>query len=171
FIGYSSRDGSLWQKAQIQTTAIMEGKYEIPSTNEIQDVGMYVNEKSATDSMSRVEFQDFKIEQQVPAMFQDLTISKTNVGINEPVSISAKITNTGTVQGQVKAGLFIDGHEPFCRWIDLKPGESRVAFFELTPAEIQKALWYVVLPGYISGTHKITIGSAPPQKITIVPGK
>lgn len=167
FIGYSSRDGSLWQKAQIQTTAIMEGKYEIPFTNEIQEVGMYVNDQSATNSMSRVEFQDFKIEQRVPAMFQNLTISKTTIGINEPVSISATITNTGTVQGPVKVGLFIDGHEPFCRWIDLKPGESRVEFFKLTPAEIQKALWYVVLPGYISGTHEITIGSALPQMITI----
>ena len=167
FVGYSSRDGSLWQKAQIQTTAIMEGKYEIPFTNEIQDVGMYVNDKSATDSMSRVEFQDFKIEQRVPAMFQNLTISKTTVGINEPVSISATITNTGSVQGPVKAGLYIDGHEPFCRWIDLKPGESRVEFFELSPAEIQKALWYVVLPGYISGTHEITIGTAPSKTITV----
>ena len=167
FIGYSSRDGSLWQKAQIQTTAIMEGKYEIPFTNEIQDVGMYVNDVSATDSMSRAEFQDFKIEQRVPAVFQDLTISKTTVGINEPVSISATITNTGTFQGPVKAGLFIDGHEPFCRWIDLKPGESRVEYFELTPAEIQKALWYVVLPGYISGIHENTIGTAPSKTITV----
>ena len=167
FIGYSSRDGSLWQRAQIMTSAIMEGKYEIPFTNEIQDVGMYVNDVSATDSMSRAEFQDFKIEQRIPAKFQDLTISKTTVGIKESVSISTTITNTGTVQGPVKAGLYIDGYEPFCRWIDLKPGESRVEVFELTPAEIQKALWYVVLPGYISGTHEITIGSAPPQKITI----
>lgn len=35
-------------------------------------------------------------------------------------------------------------------------------------AEVQKALWYVVLPGYISGTHEITIGSAPPKQLTVI---
>ena len=171
FIGYSSRDGSLWEKAQIQQTAIMEGKYEIPFADNNQGVGIYANEQSATNILNRVEFQEFKIEQQVPAIFQDLKISKTTVGINERFSISTTVTNNGSVEGPVKAGLFIDGHEPFSRWIDLKPGESQVVFFETTPAEIQKALWYVVLPGFISGTHEITIGSAPLQKITIVESK
>ena len=120
FIGYSSRDGSLWEKAQIQQSAIMEGKYEIPFAAENQGIGIYANEQSASDVMSCVEFQDFKIEQQVLALFQDLKISKTTVGINEPVSISATITNKGSVQGPVKAGLFVDGHEPFTKWINLK---------------------------------------------------
>ncbi|MCK4466458.1 MAG: hypothetical protein KAU83_12175, partial [Bacteroidales bacterium] len=98
-------------------------------------------------------------------------ISKTTIGIDESFSISTTVTNNGSVQGPVKAGLFVDGNEPFTRWINLKPGESRVVFFKTTPAEIQKALWYVVLPGFISGTHEVTIGSAPPQKITIVESK
>ena len=171
FTGYSSRDGFLWQPTQIQPNSKLQGRYKIPFTDEIQNVGIYANDQSATNNMSRVEMQDFKIEQQVPALFQDLKISKTIIGVDESFSISTTVTNNGSVEGPVKAGLFIDGHEPFSRWIDLKPGESRIVLYETTPAEIQKALWYVVLPGFISGTHEITIGSAPPQKITIVEGK
>ena len=57
---------------------------------------------------------------------------KTEINVGEENRLYAKITNVGTITGQAKFDLFINGERQYVgRWVYLRPGENTVESWPL----------------------------------------
>lgn len=174
FTGYTSVDYEMWyipKTGRWDVENADEGVYEIPSANDVQDVGFFAYAFSSKGELCRVELKDFKIEKPVDksaVTYTDLKVSKTELEPDESFTVSAVVTNTSSVKGPVKAGFYIDNHEPSTKWLDLEPGQSQKVEFTTTPKEIQASLWLVVDQDYLPGIHQVTIGTAKPVTIKVI---
>ena len=166
FTSYTSPYDTLWFKN--------DSVYLVPSADNIQDVGIYANAYSVKNELNRAVLQYFKLEKPVPQQavkYSNLKISKTRLTANEYFTVSTTVSNISSVNGPVKVVFHFDDYEPYAKWIELAAGESSTVKFCVTPLDIKEAFRLgFVIPGenYWSGTHKITLGTALPQTITLI---
>lgn len=133
------------------------------SAAEVQDVGVFTFAHSATNQPARAELEHWCLTRPIPLeklAFSDLTVSRTDVGLNEDFKVRAVVSNRCDQAGLAKAAFLFDGHEILTRWPELKPGESAEIAYSVSPKMIRDNLRLVERdPQYIYGTHRITVGS------------
>jgi len=88
----------------------------------------------------------------------DLAVNRTIAGVNEPIKISAKVTNTKNESGEYSAVITINGTTRETKSIQLAAGAGATVEFEV--AEATEGT-YVFSLGSLSGTFKVT-AQAPP---------
>ncbi len=166
FSGYVSWDGQLWninKSGGVPNEYVKGGLCTMRSAAEVQDVGVFTFAHSATNQPARAELEHWCLTRPIPLeklAFSDLTVSRTDVGLNEDFKVRAVVSNRCDQAGLAKAAFLFDGHEILTRWPELKPGESAEIAYSVSPKMIRDNLRLVERdPQYIYGTHRITVGS------------
>ena len=100
----------------------------------------------------------------LPATFttSDLSISPAEVDIGEEVTISAKVANTGDVEGTYEVTLKINGVIEETKKVDVDAGASKMVTF--TTAKDVAGTYSVAVDG-LSGSFTVKEKPAPPEEI------
>jgi len=167
--GYLSDDGRLWQRPCTSNSPAgrkLEGLLPIDADAASLQVGFYLFSPDRQMPRIRQVFQDFCLQRPAPQSeieFTELRLSATRAALYEPVTATAVITNRSGMDGPVRAGLYVDDHEHFTRWLCLRRNESRSVSFTFTPLLINSKAslpHHCAHPHYWRSEHLISIGNS-----------
>ena len=82
------------------------------------------------------------------------TVQASRVAVDEPVNVSARVTNHGTAQGFIVVGLRVDGEIRDTASVPLDPGQATT--LRLAPVFEEPGTYDVVVEGIHAGTVSVT---------------